>query len=101
MYGVWVSGRHPVEEAAKLPGHRLAEGARAGSDDLAELDVRRAQVGEGLRDLSDDLLLQRAAPDELGDDAGAGSSDLPTRHSDAGCFDGQGHPVQLGDLAVL
>ena len=98
---VGVGGRHPVEQAAELPGHRLAERARAGRDDLAELDVRRTQVGERLGDLLDDLLLQRAACRQLGDDACAGAGDLPTRHADAGGFDRQRHPVQLGYLAVF
>ena len=43
--------------------HLLAERAGAGRDDLAELDVGRAQVGERLGDLLDDLLLQGAAAD--------------------------------------
>ena len=46
-----------VEQAAELPRHRLTERARARRDDLAEFDVRGAQVDERLGDLLDDLLL--------------------------------------------
>ena len=58
---VGVRRRHPVEQAAELAAQLLAERAGAGRDDLAELDVGGAEVGERLRDLPDDLLLQRAA----------------------------------------
>ena len=98
---VGVGGRHPVEQAAELAAQRFAERARAGRDDLAELDVGGAEVGERLRDLPDDLLLQRTAAGELGDDPCAGAGDLPTRHADAGGLDRQRHPIQLGDLAVF
>ena len=64
-----VGGRYPVQQAAELAGQRLAEGTGAGGDDLAELDVGRAEIGEGLRDLLDDLLLQRPLAQEFGDDA--------------------------------
>ena len=80
---------------------RLAERAGARRDDLAELDVGGAEVGERLRDLLDDLLLEGAAADEVADDPRAGAGDLPTRHADAGGLDWQRHPVQPGYLAVL
>ena len=57
VHFVGVGGRDRVEQAAELPRQRLAERARAGRDDLAELDVRGAQVDERLGDLLDDLLL--------------------------------------------
>ena len=98
---VGVGGRHPVEQAAELAAQLLAERARAGRDDLAELDVGGAQVGERLRDLLDDLLLQRASAGELGDDPCAGAGYLPTRGADAGGLDRQRHPIQLGDLPVF
>ena len=99
---VGVGGRHRVEQAAELPGQRFAERARAGRDDLAELDVGGAQVGERLRDLLDrPSAASEPRPGELGDDACAGAGDLPTRRADAGRLDRQRHPIQLGDLAVL
>ena len=52
-----VSRWHGVEQAAELARHGLTEGTRAGRDDLSELDVGGPQVGEGLRDLPDDLRL--------------------------------------------
>ena len=75
---VGVGGRHPVEQAAEFAGQRLAERAGAGRDDLPELDVRRPQVGEGLRELLDHLLLPRALARQLGEDASGGAGDLPT-----------------------
>ena len=98
---VGVGGRDRVEQAAELPAQLLTEGTRAGRDDLAELDVGGSQIGERLRDLLDDLLLQRAAAGELGDDPRAGAGYLPTRRADAGSLDRQRHPVQLGHLAVF
>ena len=105
MNSLWTSslsaGGTAVEQAAELPAHLFAERARAGRDDLAELDVGGPEIGERLRDLPDDLLLQRAAAGELGDDPRAGAGYLPTRRSDAGGLDGQRHPIKLGHLAVL
>ena len=49
---VGVGGRHAVEQAAELAAQRFAERAGAGRDDLAELDVGGAEVGERLRDLA-------------------------------------------------
>ena len=98
---VGVCGRHPVEQAAELAAQLLAERARAGRDDLAELDVGGAEVGERLRDLPDDLLLQRSAACELGDDPRAGSGYLPTRRADASGLDRQRNPIEPGHLAVF
>jgi hypothetical protein len=53
---------HRVEQAAELAGHLLAERARAGGDDLAELDVGGSEVGEGLRNLLQHLVLKRPRP---------------------------------------
>ena len=96
-----VGGRHPVEQAAEFAGQRFAECAGAGRDDLPELDVRRTQIGKGLRDLLDHLLLPRALARQLADDAGGGAGDLPTSGGHPGRFDRQGHPVKLGHLAVF
>jgi hypothetical protein len=82
-----VGGWDRVEQAAELPGQRFAERAGAGRDDLAELDVGGAQVGERLGDLLDDLLLKRAAAGEVGNDPRAGAGYLPTRGTDAGGLD--------------
>jgi hypothetical protein len=101
VHFVFVGRRDRVEQAAELAGHRFAECARAGRDDLAELDVRRPEIGERLRDLLEDLLLERAFAGEVGDDPRAGPGYLPTRGADAGGLDRQRHPVQLGHLAVL
>jgi len=98
---VLVGGRDRIEQAAKLAAHLFAERARAGRDDLAELDVGGPEVGERLRDLLDDLLLQRAFTGKLGDDPRARAGHLPTRRADAGSLDRQRHPVQLGHLAVF
>ena len=57
VHFVFVGRWHGVEQAAELAGHGFAERAGAGRDDLAELDVRRPEVGERLRDLLEDLLL--------------------------------------------
>ena len=57
VHFVGVGRRHSVEQAAELAAQRFAERARAGRDDLAELDVGRAEVGEDVRDLGDDFLL--------------------------------------------
>ena len=96
-----VGGWHPVEQAAEFAGQRFAERAGAGRDDLAELHVRRPQVGEGLRELFDHLLLPRALARQLGDDAGGGAGDLPAGDGHPGRFHRQGHPVKLGHLAVF
>ena len=96
-----VGGWHPVEQAAEFAGHRFAERAGAGRDDLSELHVRRPQVGKGLRELFDHLLLPRTLARQLGDDASGGAGDLPTSDGHPGRFDWQGHPVKLGHLAVF
>ena len=96
-----VCRRHPVEQAAEFPGQLFAEGARAGRDDLPEFDVGGAQVGEGLRELPDDLLLHRTLGRQLGEDAGGSAGELPTRHAEAGRLDRQRNPVKLGYLAVV
>src|SRR6202020_1087514 len=93
--------RHPVEQAAEFPRQLFAEGARAGRDDLPEFDVGGAQVGEGLRELLDDLLLGRTLGRQLGEDAGGGAGELPTRRAEAGRLDRQRNPVKLGYLAVV
>jgi len=82
-----VGGRDRIEQAAKLPAHLFTERARTGRDDLTELDVGRPKIGEGLRYLLDDLLLQRALTGEGGDDPCAGAGHLPTRRADAGGLD--------------
>ncbi len=87
VYLVFVCRWHPVEQAAELAGQLLAESAGAGRDDLAELDVGRAQVGEGLGELLDGLLLQRTLAGQLGQDAGYGAGELPTGRADARRFD--------------
>src|SRR6185369_7772275 len=66
-----------------------------------ELDVSGAEIGERLRDLLEDLLLQRALAGELGDDPRAGTGYLPTRRADASSLDRQRYAVQFGHLAVL
>jgi len=101
VHFVFVGGRDGVEQAAELAAQVLPECARAGRDDLAELDVGGAEVGERLRDLLDDLLLPRAASGEPGDDPRARAGYLLTRRADAGGLDRQRHPVQLGHLAVF
>ena len=56
-----VGRRHGVQQAAELPGQRLAEGARARGDDLAELDVGGAEVGE------EQKALRQVGGEHLGD----------------------------------
>jgi hypothetical protein len=80
---IGVGRGHPVEQAAELAAQLLAERAGAGRDDLTEFDVGRAQIGERLRNLLDDLLLQRAAAGDLGDDPRGGAGYLPTGRSPA------------------
>ena len=101
VYGLGVGGRYGVEQGAELTGQRFAECAGAGRDDLAEFDVGGTQVGEGLRDLLDDLHLPGASGGQLGDDAGGGPGELPTRGADAGRLDRERNPIQFGDLPVL
>jgi len=96
-----VGRRHRVEQAAELPRQRFAERPGARGDDLAELDIGRAQVGERLRDLPDDLVLETATAGQLGQNPGAGAGELPARHADPGRFDRQRNPVQFGDLTVF
>ena len=96
-----VGGRHPVQQAAELARQRLAERSGARRDDLPELDVGGTEVGEGVRQLLDHLLLPRPLARQLGDDASGGAGDLPTGDGYPGRFDRQRHPVQLGHLAVL
>ena len=102
LHLIGVGGRYRVEQAAELPGHRFAECARAGRDDLAELDVGGTQVGEGLRNLLDDLVLPGSlVVASLVRTRAVVRVSLPTRHADAGRLDRQRHPIQLGDLSVF
>ena len=57
VYGLGIGGRHPVQQTAELAAQRFAEGPWARRDDLSELDIGGAEIGERLRDLLDDLLL--------------------------------------------
>ena len=91
-----VGGRHPVEQAPEFAGQRLTECAGTGRDDLPELHVRRPEVGEGVGELLDHLLLPRPLAGQLGDEAGGGAGDLPTGGGYPGRFDRQRHPVELG-----
>ncbi|AFE15618.1 hypothetical protein MRGA327_04055 [Mycobacterium tuberculosis RGTB327] len=93
-------GRHPVEQAAEFPRQRLTECSRAGRDDLAELHVCRSQIGEGLRELLDHLLLPGPFSGEPADEPDGGAGDLPTGGRHPGSFDRQRYPVKLGHLAV-
>ena len=101
VYFCCVCRRDAVEQAAEFTRQLFAERAGAGGDDLAEFDVGRAKVGEGLRNLLDHLGLQRTASGKLGDDAGSGAGELPTGHADAGRLDRQRHPINPGYLAVV
>ncbi len=96
-----VGGWHPVKQPAEFAGQRLTECAGAGRHDLSELHVGRPEIGKGLRQLLDDFLLPRTLGGQLGDDARGGAGDLPTGAGYPDRFDRQGHPVELGYLAVF
>ena len=73
-----------VEQSAEFPGQLFTEGSGTGGDDLAELDVGGAEVGEGLRDFLDDLLGNGALGGQFRQYAKTGPGELPAGDPDPG-----------------
>ncbi|CPY85780.1 Uncharacterised protein [Mycobacteroides abscessus] len=83
-----VRGWDAIQQPTELPRQRLTEGTRAGGDDLTELDVGGPQIGEGLRELGDELLFEAALLGELAQHTSGGAGDLPA---------GGAQPCSLGE----
>ena len=98
---VAVRGGDGVEQRAELPGERLAEGAGAGRDDLAELDVVGGPGRRTAGDLLDDLGLPRSPGGQLGEHTGAGAGELPAGGPEADRLERQRNRSSLATSRCL